>query len=56
MEFPQNIENRTTIQSSYCPSGYFSKEKENEIHEPLCPLQHIYNSQEMEETEVSIDC
>lgn len=55
MEFPQNIKNKTrTVQ--LLPFWVFFQRKENEIHESLCPLQHIYNSQEMEETEVSVDC
>ena len=48
--FPQNIKNRTTIQSSNFIPGYLSKGKETIIQQVLHPYAHFsvtYNSQDM---------
>ena len=50
MDVPQNIKNRTTIQSSNFIPGYLSKGNETIIHLVLHPYAHFsvtYNSQDM---------
>ena len=56
MEVPQQI--RTIIQSSNSTSGYFSKENESpnwKRHDPYVRYSTVYNSQDTEATQASID-
>ena len=59
MEVPQKVKNRTTIQSSNSASGYLSKEYKNtNLKRHMYSYVHcsiIYNSQDMEATEMSIN-
>jgi len=59
MKIPQKIKNRTTIWSRNFTGGYLSKANKSPIWKryihPYVHCHAIYNSQDMEESEVSTD-
>ena len=59
MQVPQKIKNKTATQTTNSTFGYFSEENKNSnMKRYMCPYVHcsiIYNDQDMESSEVSID-